>query len=147
MMTFDEFAAFLSRSAALVRPELEADLVKIGEAQKHLAKELIGHEHDDWPPLAESTIEEKASHGYQVPAPLLREGTLRDSIEMRVSPAVLEVAVGSDDPVALYQEMGTSRIPPRPFISKSAVDNLPFAEDTLERTAVALLTPGGNRWR
>jgi hypothetical protein len=58
-----------------------------------------------------------------------------------------EMTVGSNDPVALYQEMGTSKIPPRPFISKSAVDNLPFAEDTLGQTAAALLTPGGNRWR
>jgi hypothetical protein len=145
MISLDEFAAFLTRSAEMVKPELEADLVKIGEAQKKLAKDLIGHEHDGWPPLADSTIEEKAAKGYPVPAPLLREGTLRDSIEMRVEGQ--EMTVGSDEPVALYQEMGTSRIPPRPFISKSAVDNLPFAEDTLGQTAAALLTPGGNRWR
>jgi hypothetical protein len=148
MISPEELAEFLSRSAAMVRPELEADLVKIGEAQKKLAKDMIGHEHADWPPLAESTIEEKARLGYPVPAPLLREEILRDSIEMRPLLVELEVEVGSNDPVALFQEMGTDRgIPPRPFISKSAVDNLPFAEDTLGQTAVALLTPGGNRWR
>ena len=41
---------------------------------------MIGH--DLWQPLAQSTIEDKARQGYRVPAPLLRTGDQRDSIEI-----------------------------------------------------------------
>jgi phage gpG-like protein len=51
--------------------------------------------------------------------PLLRTGELRDSISHVVDGR--RAVVGSDDPVAIYQETGTSRIPPRPFLSTAAV--------------------------
>jgi hypothetical protein len=38
------------------------------------AKAAIGKEHELWAPLAESTIRDKAAHGYKTPAPLLRTG-------------------------------------------------------------------------
>jgi hypothetical protein len=45
------------------------------------AKTAIGKEHELWAPLAESTIHDKQAHGYRTPAPLLRTGEMRDSIE------------------------------------------------------------------
>src|SRR6266850_4404652 len=58
------------------------------------AKAAIGKEHELWPDLAESTIRDKAAHGYKTPAPLLRSGELRDSIEYTVSGN--EGCVGTD---------------------------------------------------
>src|SRR6476620_9555239 len=66
------------------------------------AQSAIGKEHELWAPLAESTITDKASHGFATPKPLLRTGELRDSIEYTVhgnQGAVgsnLDIAVGAD---------------------------------------------------
>jgi hypothetical protein len=95
------------------------------------AKAAIGQQHEEWPALAESTIRDKAAHGFKTPAPLLRTGELRDSIQYTVSGT--EGCVGSDLEVAVYQEMGTSRIPPRSFLVSSAI----ASEDKIHRMAAA----------
>src|SRR5882724_7536891 len=109
------------------------------------AKATIGHEHDAWPPLAESTIMDKAAHGFKTPAPLLRTGTLRDSIEYTVHGN--QGWVGSDNPVAVFQELGTSRIPPRSFLVSAAISS----EDKIHRmvgaSAVAVLSGHGRHAR
>lgn len=71
-----------------------------------------------WKQLAESTEAEKARLGYPADAPLLRTGDMRDSIETEHN--ALEAIIGSKDPVAKYQELGTNRIPPRPFLGPAA---------------------------
>src|SRR6476620_4218635 len=83
------------------------------------AQSAIGKEHELWAPLAESTITDKASHGFATPKPLLRTGELRDSIEYTVHGN--QGAVGSNLDIAVYQELGTSRIPPRSFLVSSAI--------------------------
>lgn len=50
--------------------------------------------------------------------PWARTGALRDSIGAQANG--LEAVVGSSDPAAAPQEMGTSRIPPRPFLAPAA---------------------------
>jgi hypothetical protein len=142
-MTLDEFAHVLELSARAVHPRLERDLYKIGALQEALAAEYIGREMPTWPPLAPSTISDKEKHGYPVPAPLLRTGAMRDSIRSEVEPLELELAVGSTDPVALWQELGTRRgIPPRPFLGLAAGNSLEYAADKLGETMLELLTPG-----
>lgn len=83
------------------------------------AKALIGTEDEAWPPLADSTIEEKQRLGFTGKVsgtdPLLRTGEYRASIQVGdVTPE--HSFVGTDDPIARFQEFGTSRIPPRPVI-------------------------------
>jgi hypothetical protein len=95
------------------------------------AKKTIGSNQPSWAPLKPATIEEKAREGYKTPAPLLREGSLRDSIEYTVHGH--EGSVGSNDPVAVYQELGTSHIPPRSFLVSSAI----ASEDKIHRMAAA----------
>jgi hypothetical protein len=95
------------------------------------AKAAIGKEHEEWPALAESTLKDKATHGFKTPAPLLRTGELRDSIEYIVDGN--QGAVGSDSPIAVYQELGTSRIPPRSFLVSAAI----ASEDRIHRMAGA----------
>ena len=109
------------------------------------AKAAIGTEHEMWPALAESTIKDKAAHGYKIPAPLLRTGEMRDSIEYTVHGN--EGAVGSDLDIAVYQELGTSKIPPRSFLVSSAISS----EDKIHRmagaAAVAALSGHGHNAR
>lgn len=143
MMEFGELAKMLERSADRCRPALEADLVKIGGLTQAMAAEYIGHELPEWKPLAASTIEQKRRLGFagQVSAtdPLLRTGALRDSI--KVEHEGLEMAVGSALKEAAYQEVGTSRVPPRPYLALAAVRSLDYAGEKLGETAVSLLTP------
>lgn len=75
-----------------------------------------------WAELADSTKEEKERLGYAKNAdfnPLVREGDLRESITHEV--AALEAVIGSDSDVAVYQELGTSTIPPRAFLGPAAI--------------------------
>ena len=95
------------------------------------AKRTVGSNQAEWPPLSPSTIADKQKHGFKTPAPLLRTGEMRDSIEYTVHG--LEGCVGSDSPIALFQEMGTSRIPPRSFLRSAAI----ASEDKIRRMAVA----------
>jgi len=141
MMTVGEFERMLAASLATIPARLEIGLDKVGELAETLAASYIGHEHDGWPPLAESTIADKARKGFAVPAPLLRTGHMRDSIKRELDPFQLEVVVGSSEPTALWQEMGTSRgIPPRPFIEMGMKNAMPFAEETFGKIAVSVLT-------
>ena len=120
-------------------PAIERDLQASGpmivekacQIVQKKAKAAIGRDHEMWPPLAESTIADKQHHGFPTPRPLLRTGGLRDSIQYQVHG--LEGAVGSDLDIAGYQELGTSRIPPRSFLVSSAISS----EDKIHRMAVA----------
>lgn len=140
MIDLAEFEGKLAVAIKEVRPRLEIGLAKVGTLAHTLSAEYIGHEMSEWPPLAESTIADKASKGFAVPAPLLRTGDMRESIEVEVDGFDLEMAVGSHEEKAVWQEMGTSRgIPPRPFLALGMKNSLDYAADVFGETAVALL--------
>ena len=105
------------------------------------AKAAIGKEHEMWPPLAASTIADKAAHGFKTPAPLLRTGEMRDSIEYVVHGN--EGAVGSNSEIAVYQELGTSHIPPRSFLVSSAIASEGKIHRMAEAATVAALSGHG----
>jgi hypothetical protein len=143
MMSLTEFAAQLERSIATVKPRLEIGLDKVGELAQTLAVSYVGHEMPGWAPLAESTLRDKEAKGFAVPAPLLRTGDMRDSIEKELDPIDLEVAVGSKELKALWQEMGTSRgIPPRSFLGQAMNNALPYAAETFGKIAVTIISSG-----
>lgn len=91
-----------------------------------------------WAPLSDATldgfyhqggfwVQGKEDAGYAPPDnPLLREGTMRDSIQHKVEGhfAGSQGVVGTNDPVAVYQELGTPNatypIPPRSFLGRAA---------------------------
>ncbi|HVC15974.1 MAG TPA: hypothetical protein VNE18_01600 [Rhodanobacter sp.] len=95
------------------------------------AKREIGHYQEEagpfaaWAMLADSTVAEKQALGYAPPDnPLLRKGDLRDSIGHAVSEAGAfhaEAVVGSNSDIAVYQELGTEKMPPRSFLGGAAV--------------------------
>jgi phage gpG-like protein len=78
------------------------------------AKRVLGTYDYGWPRLKPSTIACNSSGD----SPLLENGDLRDSIERDVQHDV--AYVGSRDPKAMWHELGTSRIPPRPFLAGAA---------------------------
>jgi hypothetical protein len=145
MFSCKELADVLTRGARRARNELVIptdELMKVLEAE---AKGYIGEYQAGWKPLAASTVEEKTRLGYAPPDnPLLREGIMRDSIEHASAPAYYgaDGAIGSNDPVALWQEMGTSRgIPPRSFLGLAMSRSEEPATPLFGEFAVSLLVP------
>ncbi|MBB3175398.1 phage gpG-like protein [Endobacter medicaginis] len=122
-MSPGQFAAHLAGAAARSKALEHQLLERVGELVQQRAKSYLGHEQDGWPALAESTISEKQRHGYPTPSPLLRDGELRDSIRHAVDGH--RVVIGSTSEISVYQELGTERIPPRPFLAKAAVESEP----------------------
>lgn len=125
---FSSIGAFIAHLAtlegrlALDSREALTDAAKLVEEQ---AKAEIGTYQPAvgpfaaWPELADSTKEDRASKGYPENEPLLRTGDLRDSISHEVHG--LEAIIGSTEDVALYHELGTQHIPPRPFLGTAAL--------------------------
>jgi HK97 gp10 family phage protein len=77
------------------------------------AKRVLGKGYEDWPELKPETIARKMLGN----SPLLETGEMRASIQWSTSHDGLEGHVGSNLDRAVYQELGTSRIPPRPFLA------------------------------
>jgi HK97 gp10 family phage protein len=119
----------LDRACRVIRDEARASLGHYQEAAGPF---------EAWAPLAEATMEDRARQGYPADEPELRDGTLRDSIEYRVdSPHQAEV--GSNDPVAVYQEHGTAKMPPRSILGGAAVRSIPKVLHIVGSDAVMVL--------
>jgi phage gpG-like protein len=134
MMKEFSLLGFIAELPAIARDVEAVGPMIIEKAAKTIqkkAKAAIGTEHEDWAPLAASTIEDKQHHGFATPKPLLRTGELRDSIEYTVHGN--EGAVGSNLDIAVYQELGTSKMPARSFLVSSAI----ASEDKIHRMAGA----------
>ena len=106
-----------------VKHENHRALERVGKLIEKEARRVIGTYDYGWKQLAESTQSDRESHGYEPDEPLLRTGALRDSIRYTVGHN--EVTIGSDSQIARWQELGTSRIPPRPFLSGAAHQKMP----------------------
>lgn len=158
MITCAEAAAFFRLSAGrkdILLSEVLGTIVGAGVAK---AKEFIGNSQEGWAPLSTATtggfrhragfwIQGKDALGYGGPPdydPLLRSGSMRDTIEGEVDGLV--GVIGSASKIALYQELGTEGaeypIPPRPFLAKALQEVTPEAVILLEEVAVKLLVPG-----
>ena len=125
LMSLAGFAAKLADLTVAVHEESARGLERAAQVVEAEAKAEIGTYQDQagpfaaWAQLADSTLADKERLGYAPPDnPLLRTGEMRDSIEHTVEmEGVAGTAyVGSDNPIAEYQELGTERIPPRSFL-------------------------------
>jgi phage gpG-like protein len=87
----------------------EAALAACAEIVMHEAKRLIGHPQQEWPPLSAETLAHKEGN-----TPLLETGELRASIEWDADGR--EATIGSNNPKAVWHELGTSKVPPRSFL-------------------------------
>lgn len=148
-LEFNDLSSFLTHLAvterAIQRTTTEA-LDRAARLIQQDARKRIGKYQDavgpfqDWAELAESTQEERARLGYPANEPLLREGDLRNSIQREVVGD--EAVIGSKSDIAAYQEFGTSRIPPRPFIGPAAYANRAKIERILGLAVVQGLAGG-----
>jgi len=104
--------------APTIRQGCVEALEKAAKTIEDEAKRVIGTYEYGWEPLKPATIARKV-HG---DTPLYETGVLQDSIEHHVDPDNLTAQVGSNDPTAEWQELGTSRgIPPRSFLMGAAM--------------------------
>jgi hypothetical protein len=138
-------------AAHLLTIEADIELAKVAIVERACqmverdAKRSLGHYHRGWPRLKPETIARKATGD----SPLLETGELRDSIEHAIDRSGSEVVghVGSNSDIAVYQELGTSRIPPRSFLAGSAMRQEKKIHEMAGRMIEATMTRGGPNYR
>jgi phage gpG-like protein len=110
MLTPLQMAAILEHVAAKLQSEAHEILEPVAVMLETSAKDAIGNSSYPfgWPRLSQATIDK---HG---DTPLLDTGALQSSISHVVEGT--HAYVGTNDEKAAWQEFGTSRIPPRPFL-------------------------------
>lgn len=143
MIDSAEMARILEVAAFKARNLLDVPTEELMIVTAHLAQSFIGHYQSGWAPLKPSTVDQKTRLGYAPPDnPLLRTGELRDSIEAAAAldPTGAIGVVGSKDKVALYQEMGTSKIPPRMSMGLAMHETYASADRIFGDFAVKILT-------
>lgn len=138
------FAAHLLQAAAAMEHGEATALEKAAVLVEKRAKDKIGEYQDavgpfaKWAELADSTKIDRVRKGFPENEPLLRTGAMRDSIEHTV--ADHEAHIGSNNDIALYQELGTSRIPPRSFLGGAMAELEKHLVDTVSADVLKPLT-------
>jgi len=153
----DAFCAFLATRVAAVAVAEKHGLELAGRIIEAEARHEIGIPQPAagpfgaWAALADSTVEEKDRLGYtghlSAEDPLLRTGELRDSIHHFVEGET--VFVGSESEVAVWQEQGTSKMPPRSFLGGAAVRKTDEAIDAIGAEVANAIAGGirANSWK
>jgi hypothetical protein len=136
-ISLGEFARMLT-DAAIANEAEGQGIVKACELVQKTAKSYIGNYNHpgNWAQLAQATQEDRVRRGFAGNEPLLRSGDLRDSIAIDAPHrrgAEVYGFVYSSSPIARYQELGTSSIPPRPFLSTAAMEMTPQVHAILAR--------------
>jgi HK97 gp10 family phage protein len=144
--TLDSLASHFAQLSEQMDEQNVENAKRAAEMVRDAAKEAIGTYKYDWPQLAPATITDRIAKGFAPNDPLLRTGQLRDSIEFVVEVQEggekVTAEVGSNDPVAAYQELGTSTIPPRSFLWESLMRCLPEIEDMSGTTQLEVFRSG-----
>lgn len=127
------FVGFLGTMQLEIDHTNHKALERCGRLVRNEAKRVIGTYEYGWPPLAASTVARKGKD-----TPLLETGKMRDSVEFTVAHKMgavgdAEVQIGSNDPKAKWHELGTARIPPRPFLEGSLKKKTPEVLDIIGR--------------
>jgi phage gpG-like protein len=136
--TLETMAAHLLGVASAMPMAKHSALAHAAEIVKTEAVAEIGHYQGAagpfaaWAPLAESTLDRKAAD-----TPFARNRQMRDSIGTIVGEE--EASVGSNDDRAVWQELGTVKIPARSFLGGAAVRKSEEVRDIIGHTMVAAL--------
>ena len=120
----------LSKAAGVVQRHAKR---KIGKYQPQ-AGEFVG-----WAELAESTKSDRERKGFSEDDPLLRTGELRESIQVAMSTDGTEAQIGSNSDIAVYQELGTVKMPPRSFLGSAMVEKLDEVKEIISGSVKAAL--------
>jgi len=131
--TLQEGALFFTALSLAIPNASERALIRSAKLVRDEAKRVLGTYDYDWVRLKPATIAQKATGD----SPLLETGGLRASIKYNVDKANGIANVGSNDPKALWQELGTSRIPPRSFLMGAAMRMEEKVHDTCGKDVFA----------
>ncbi|MEF3066304.1 hypothetical protein [Pandoraea apista] len=140
------FAVHLSTIATAVDHSLHRGLKKVAVVIEKRAEAKFGDYQTSvgpfsaWAPLAEATKADRVASGFTPDDPLLRTGSLRDSIGHQASH--LEAIIGSPDDRMVWQELGTDKIPPRPVLGPAAVESKKEIDRIVAGAAVSGLLGG-----
>lgn len=150
--SLDQFAEYLARTmvrqvgdwhvlndaAALVR---DRAIAKLGTFQPAVGPFPAWRQ-----PLAQWTQDERVELGFSPNDPLLRDGShIRDTISYEVDHVRGVAVIGSPTDEALDNELGTSRIPPRPFLGPALYESRDEILQIIGDGAFRALVPGGIR--
>lgn len=143
-----EGAALFAGIADDLRAAPEQIVEKACQMIEKEAKDSLGHYQSGWPRLQPETI----AHKEMGDSPLLETGEMRDSISHEVYREGQEVIgiVGSDSDKAVWQELGTSKIPPRSFLMGAAQRQEHKIVHMAERRVAAAFAGSGaaaSEWR
>lgn len=127
-----ETEVMLTEAAKVVQKEAKAEIGTYQSASGPFAA---------WAELADSTKSDRVAKGFTENDPLLRTGEMRDSIEYTV--AGREAHIGSDNDKAVWQELGTDRIPPRSFLGGAAFRKGPEIAHAIGAETFAYLCGAG----
>lgn len=150
MREFSSLSAFAEHLDVLSALAPAAELAGVAAAAKIIqaeAKAEIGHYQDQagpfsaWRELADRTKADRLRKGFTENDPLLRTGEMRDSVETTVHATAIgaEAAIGSNSQIAEWQELGTSKMPPRSFLGGAAVRKGEEATGTILEAIGALV--------
>lgn len=148
MKTFSlgEFAAHLLTMEADIRLAEEVAVVRGCKLIQRKAKGMLGHPQPFWPALKPETIAHKARGD----TPLLETGELKRSIEITApvhEGSDIAGYVGSNNMKAVWHELGTSKIPPRPFLSAAAMANGHLIAEMTGKLVYTAMISGGSNFR
>lgn len=116
--SLSEGAAFFTAMGLAMEKSSKAAVTRSARIIRDEAKRVLGTYDYGWPGLQPETIDRKETGD----SPLLETGELRRSIKYSVhgTPGHWMAYVGSNNPKALWQELGTIHIPPRSFLAGAA---------------------------
>ena len=141
--SLEGFVAHMAGMAASVDAHIEHDLEHAAQVIEAEAKSSLGEYQAAagpfaaWAELADATKDDRVRQGFPENEPELRTGELRDSYEHTVSGH--EAEIGSNSEVAEWQELGTSKMPPRSILGSAAVRRTPDVLRILGEGYVAAL--------
>lgn len=119
--TLDEGAEFFTGLRMRIERARKEALTQSAGLIRDEAKRVIGTYDYGWPRLKPETIKHKIAGD----TPLRETGELQASIQCSVDAEAGIATVGSNNPKALWHELGTSRVPPRSFLAGAAVAKTP----------------------
>lgn len=142
--TLESMAAHLGALAVEMHEIEQHALTKAGEIVKEEVVSEFGTYQGAagpfaaWAPLKQATIDRKATGD----SPLLETGELRDSIGVIITEH--EAHIGSNEDKAVWQELGTDKIPPRSFLGGGAVRATPDVLKAIGGELHGFLIGGGS---
>ena len=140
LLGFVEHLAVMAAEVVIAEHHALEHAAKVVEKE---AKDSIGHYQSQsgpfvaWAELADSTKADRARKGYAEDEPELRDGTLRDSIEHNVGGR--DAHIGSNNPIMVFQELGTAKMPPRSILGGAAARKEKEVVEIIGETMVAAL--------